>query len=79
MLQEAGTQPLHTYIEKRQVEVAEWLDLWNIFEVCTKETGYNKGGRLQDPWWRQVAAEKQLKATLKDVPAAVGNGGDGDL
>ena len=33
-------------------------------EVCPKETGYKGGGKLWVPWWRQVAAEKQLRFTL---------------
>ena len=64
MLQEAGKQPLQTYIEQMQVSVAEWVALRPIFEVCAKETGYKGGGRHQDPWMRQAAANKNLRDKL---------------
>ena len=53
--------------------VAEWVDLWHIFEVCAKETGYEGGGNLQGTWWRKEAAEKQLEAMLKNISEAVGD------
>ena len=65
LLQATGTKILNNYIENRQVEVAERVALRHIFEVCKKYTGYEGGGMLQDPWWRQAASEQQLKATLK--------------
>ena len=70
VLQGAGTQPLQTYIGRRQATVAEWVALRPIFEVYAKETGYEGGGRLREPWWRQAAAEKQLRATLEDILVA---------
>ena len=70
VLQGAGTQPLQTYIGRRQATVAEWVALRPIFEVYAKETGYEGGGRLREPWWRQTAAEKQLRATLEDILVA---------
>ena len=41
MLQATGTKPLREYIERRQVNVAELIYLWPVFEVCVKETGFN--------------------------------------
>ena len=32
--QMAGTKPLQEYIDKRQATEAEWVTLWQIFEVC---------------------------------------------
>ena len=62
----AGTQLVRTYIGRRQATVAKWVALLPIFEVCTRETGYKWGGRMMETWWRQEAAEKQLRATLAD-------------
>ena len=50
MLQAAGTKLLKEYINKRQGTVAEWVALWKIFEVCAKDTGYEGGGKLREPW-----------------------------
>ena len=58
VLQTAGNKPLREYIEKRQVTVSEWVDLRPIFEVCTKEMGYEEGEKLRELWWRQVAVEQ---------------------
>ena len=52
--------------------LAEWVALRPIFEVYAKETGYEGGGKLIKPWWRQEAAEQQLVATLKNISAAAG-------
>ena len=52
VLQRAGTQPLRTYLDRRQATVAEWVALRSIFGSCTRETGYEGGGRLRVPWWR---------------------------
>ena len=65
-----GINPIKTSIGKRQATVSEWVDLRPIFEVCAKETGYEGGGRLWEPWRIQAAAEQQLKATLKDIFSA---------
>ena len=43
-----GTKPLWEYIERMQATVAEWVALQPIFEVCTKDTGYEGGGRFCD-------------------------------
>ena len=50
--------------------VAYWIALRPIFEVCANETVYKGGGRLWEPWWWQVAAEKQLRFTLEEILAA---------
>ena len=65
VLQGSGTQPLQTYLDRSQTKVVEWVTLRPIFEVCARETGYDGGGKLREPWWRQAAAEKQLRVTLK--------------
>ena len=67
VLEKAGTQSLGTYIERRQATMAEWVALRPILEVCDRETGYEGGGRLREPWWRQMAVRKQLSATLKKI------------
>ena len=72
MLQAEGTKLMREYINKRQVTVAEWVALCPIFEVCAKDKGYEEGGKLREPWWRQEAAEQQLGATLKIISSAEG-------
>ena len=67
MLQGAGTQPLQTYLDRRQATVAEWVALRPTFNVYARETSYKGGGKLQDPWWRKAAAEKHLTVTLKEI------------
>ena len=49
VLQGAGKQLLHTYLDRRQAKVAEWVALRPIFEVCARETGYEEGGKLMEP------------------------------
>ena len=71
MLQEAGAQPLHTYIDWRQVEVPKLTALLPIFEVCMKKTGYKGGGRHRKLWSRQVEANKQLRTTLEEILEAM--------
>ena len=56
VLQGAGTQPFQTYMDRIQATVAEWVDLWPIFDICARNTGYEEGRRLQVPWWREEAA-----------------------
>ena len=36
-----------------------------------KEMGYKGGGRHQDLWWRQAESNKQMRAMLEDILAAV--------
>ena len=52
VLQGVGKQPLQTYLDRRQAKLAEWVVLWPIFDVCKRETGYERGGKIQVPWWR---------------------------
>ena len=47
--------------------MAELVATRPILEVCERETGYEGGGRLKESWWRQMAARKQLIATLKEI------------
>ena len=65
--QGADTRPLHTYLDRRQATVAHWGDLRPIFDVCTRETSCEVGWKLQVPWRRQAAAEKQLKVTVEEI------------
>ena len=57
---------VRTYIWRQQANVAQWVALHPLFEVCERETGYEGGGRRREAWWRQEASEKQLWATLAD-------------
>ena len=41
------------YIERRQATVSKWVALHPLFELCTRETGYEGGGRRKKLWWRQ--------------------------
>ena len=66
-LEKAGTQPLGTYIYRRQATVAEWGSLRPILEVCDRETGYEGEGRCREPWWRQTTPRKHLSDMLKDI------------
>ena len=51
----AGTQSARIYIEQRQANVAQWVALRLLFEVCARETGYEGGGRRMKVWWCQEA------------------------
>ena len=55
VLKDAGNQTLGTYIDKWQATVVDWVVLRLILNICNKETGYEEGGRLCEPWWRQAA------------------------
>ena len=70
VLKEAVTQTLGTYIDKRQMTVAEWVALRPIIEICDRETGYKGGGRRCEPWWRKTAAWKELSTRLEEISAA---------
>ena len=63
----AGTQSAMTYIGIRQATVAQWVVLRSLFKMCAREKGYEGGGRRRGAWWRQEAAEKQLRATLSGI------------
>ena len=41
-----------------------------IFDVCTKEKEYKGGEILRVPWWRQKAAEDQLRVEVEAILAA---------
>ena len=79
VLQGAETQPIQTYLDRRQATVSEWVALRPIFNVCARETGYEGGGNLRVPWQRQEAAEKQLKFKLEEILRRQGCGGDENL
>ena len=70
VLQGAGTQPLRTYLDRRQVTFSDWVALRPIFDVCAIETGYEGGGRLQVLWWSQDTAEKQMKVMVEAILSA---------
>ena len=40
VLQRADTQPLQTYVDRRQATVSEWVALRPIFDICVRDTGY---------------------------------------
>ena len=54
---------------RRQETVAEWVTNRPIFDVCARNTGFEGGGRLWVPWWRQNAAKEQLRVTLEAILA----------
>ena len=70
IIQGAETQMLRTYVDRRQVTVAEWGTTRPIFDVCAREMGYNGGGRLRVMWWRQKAVEDKLRVTVEAILAA---------
>ena len=47
------TQSARIYIEQRQETVAQWVALRPLFQVCTREIGYEGGERRRKAWWRQ--------------------------
>ena len=47
--------------------LSEWVVLCSIYEVCDKDMCCEGGGMLREPWWRQTAVQKQLRATLKEI------------
>ena len=50
VLQGAGTQPLHIYLEMRQTTVTELVSLRPIFGLFTRDMGYEGGGKIQVLW-----------------------------
>ena len=44
----AGTQSTITCIIRRQGVVAQWVAMWTIVKVCSRETGYEVVGRRRD-------------------------------
>ena len=47
VLQGAGTQLLHNYLDMRQVAVVGWVALRLIFEICVTEIGCKGGGNYR--------------------------------
>ena len=47
--------------------MAQWVALRPIFEVCTREKGYEEGGQRRDPWWKQEGPYNILRATLEEI------------
>ena len=70
VIQVTGTQMLREYMYRRQATVAEWVAPRPIFYLCAIETGYEGGGGLRVPWWRQKAEEDQLRVVVEDILAA---------
>ena len=70
VVQAIGTNPMQEYIEKKKETVTEWLALRPVSKVCAKETGFGGRGRARGQCWRQTAAERQLKTTLKEILVA---------
>ena len=54
-------------MERRQATVVERVALQPIFDVCVIDIGYDIGGGIQVPWWRQEAADNQLKVTVASI------------
>ena len=68
VLQAAGTQLLRNYIGRSQATVAEWVATHTIFEVCAQdEIWYTVGGKRQDLWWTQTAADAYIRDALKAI------------
>ena len=40
IIQGSGTQPIQTYLDRRQATLTEWGDLRTIFDVCTMKMVY---------------------------------------
>ena len=57
-------------MDKKQATVAEWVSLWPIIDVFTRETGYEGGGRLWVLWQMQETVENQLKVAVEEILAA---------
>ena len=57
-------KPLLEYIERRQATILEWVALQAVFDVCAKETGFERGEVVQEavaPDSRVMAAEDHTK------------------
>ena len=54
-------------MDRRQVNVVDWVTLWPIFDVCVRDMGNEGGGRLWVLWWRQEASENQLRVTVESI------------
>ena len=68
VVQEAtGTYLAMTYIGRRQATMEHWVELRPIFEVCADEKGREGESCRREAWWRQEAAEKQLREILEEI------------
>ena len=43
------------------------VTLWPSFNVFARDTDYEGGERLRFTWWRQAAAEQQLKVVVEEI------------
>ena len=57
-------------MDRRQATLAEWVAIRPIFDVCSRETGYEEGRRLRVPWWRQKAEENKLRVAVESISEA---------
>ena len=55
----------------RHVTVVEWVSIRPIFDVCTREMGYEGRGILQVSWRMQKVEEDNLRVTVEAILAAV--------
>ena len=65
VLHVAGKHTLRIYVARIQATVAEWENTRTIFDVYARYMAYEGGGRLRLPWWRQKAADNQLRVTAE--------------
>ena len=65
--EEAGMQLEATYTGRRQGEVYQWVALHLIFEVFTREKGYEGRRCRRGPQWQHEALENILRSTLEDI------------
>ena len=70
VLQVVGTQTLSTYVDMQQATVVEWVVIRPIFDICVRETGYERWRRLWVPWWRHKSEENQLRFTVEEILSA---------
>ena len=47
--------------------MAQWVALWPVFDVYTREKGYEGGGLRGGAWWYQEASETHLRTTLDEI------------
>ena len=62
VLKADGIQTSAPYIGRMNETVVQWVDLYPIFEVCTREHEFEGGG----PWWRQAVPEEVPMETLAE-------------
>ena len=67
MLQGDGTQTIRNYVARGQATVAEWVATRPILDVCVQDTGFEGGGILRVPWWRQKAAEDHMRVLVEAI------------